>query len=51
MKRNNLLHFCFVFFLWPVKVGCEDGGRETIILWKSTGSFISFPGRIKRSTS
>lgn len=52
MKRKNLLQFCFVlFFLWPVKVGCEDGGRGAIILWKSTGSFISFSGRIKRSTS
>lgn len=53
MKRNNLLHFCFFvsFFLWPVKLGCEDGGRGAIILWKSTGFFISFSGRIKRSTS
>ena len=27
------------------------GGGGAIILWKSTGSFISFSGRIKRSTS
>ena len=44
------MFFCF-FFLWPVKLGCEDGGRGAIILWKSTGFFISFSGRIKRSTS
>lgn len=36
MKRNNLLHFCFIlffFFLWPVKIGGEDGGRGGLLFF------------------